>query len=701
MNAINASSNICQLPATFFLQIRDHWNSCHSIHQGWKAFIAKLEGHFVMSEKDVNGFEREHNPATKLFHELSARGMTIQQFVHFAIKAHDSIILGILNLNVPIQIVENPPETVHVTENDILRLTVEAFGHPQPKYQWYKDGNILENEAQGCFEVASSLEHAGEYCCLIYSEDRQQMLRSSSCIVVVEPSCELEVKEQPRSCHVRCGDKAVFSCEVWGGTGLTYQWYKDEEPLIDTEYIRGSQQNRLVIHNICTDDWHGWYHCEVTSLSGQQQRTARALLQLEDRLQEYRVASQYTAADKVVLLIGCSDYRGDKLLTAPLNDVKTLSAIFQSLGFKVVSLLNLTKLEIISAIHEFKALVSEGVYCVFYFCGHGFETAGFRFLVPTDAPIDYNDTHCIAAEQIFDVLLQRNPRICCMILDTCRRIKPESKPPPLDINAVRRGNSIVCYATSSGLAAFEGKNRGILVEHLRKFLGTPITIESVFSRLRESLGEDHRVNVDNPNNPYRQIPDVKSNLTEPRRSFADRIQYTGYTEAFNRRQIAWQSAHEKPESRELSFPFDGFTVKVQLDFQQEFSNMLKVYVSVIDPGPTTECLAYVSAVPMMLMRKEKNQIVSASQSRTLRQTFVTITNIQKLKSNLNVEITVRCKRSPAEKEMSRSEETDLGKPLMASLELWKERPGLLVRREAVEEEEDEGLDTGDLSSYDG
>ena len=56
---------------------------------------------------------------------------------------------------------------------------------------------------------------------------------------------------------------------------------------------------------------------------------------------------------------------------------------------------------------------------------------------------------------------------------------------------------------------------------------------------------------------------------------------------------------EKPESRELSFPFDGFTVKVQLDFQQEFSNMLKVYVSVIDPGPTTECLAYVSAVPVV------------------------------------------------------------------------------------------------------
>ena len=55
------------------------------------------------------------------------------------------------------------------------------------------------------------------------------------CYIVVE----LEVKEQPRSCHVKFGDKAVFSCEVWGGTSLTYQWYKDEEPLIDTEYIRG------------------------------------------------------------------------------------------------------------------------------------------------------------------------------------------------------------------------------------------------------------------------------------------------------------------------------------------------------------------------------------------------------------------------------------------------------------------------------
>ena len=59
---------------------------------------------------------------------------------------------------------------------------------------------------------------------------------------------------------------------------------------------------------------------------------------------------------------------------------------------------------------------------------------------------------------------------------------------------------------------------------------------------------------------------------------------------------------------------------------------------------------------------------------------------------------MKCKRSSAEPEML-TEKTDLGKPLMASLELWKERPGLMVRREAVEEEE--GGVTGDLSCYDG
>ena len=48
MNGLNASSNIGQLPGTYFLRIRDHWNSCHNMHQGWRAFIANLDGHFAM-----------------------------------------------------------------------------------------------------------------------------------------------------------------------------------------------------------------------------------------------------------------------------------------------------------------------------------------------------------------------------------------------------------------------------------------------------------------------------------------------------------------------------------------------------------------------------------------------------------------------------------------------------------------------------
>ena len=50
---------------------------------------------------------------------------------------------------------------------------------------------------------------------------------------------------------------------------------------------------------------------------------------------------------------------------------------------QVMSLLNLTRNEMISAVHEFKELVSKDVYCVFYFCGHGYEASGYRFLVPT------------------------------------------------------------------------------------------------------------------------------------------------------------------------------------------------------------------------------------------------------------------------------------------------------------------------------
>ena len=68
----------------------------------------------------------------------------------------------------------------------------------------------------------------------------------------------------------------------------------------------------------------------------------------------------FSATDKVALLIGNDDYMNETQLKAPKNDVYLMAEKFRSLDFKVVSLLNLTKIEMLAAIREFVLLLGKG-----------------------------------------------------------------------------------------------------------------------------------------------------------------------------------------------------------------------------------------------------------------------------------------------------------------------------------------------------
>ena len=56
-------------------------------------------------------------------------------------------------------------------------------------------------------------------------------------------------------------------------------------------------------------------------------------------------------------------------------------------------------------------------------------------------------------------------------------------------------------------------------------------------------------------------------------------------------------------------------------------------------------------------------------------------------ATLHIEVTAKCRLTPNGPELQQTVKTDLGQPLVATLALWRERPDLSVRREAVEQEE--------------
>lgn len=69
-----------------------------------------------------------------------------------------------------------------------------------------------------------------------------------------------------------------------------------------------------------------------------------------------------SATDKVALLIGNLNYTNHPNLMAPVMDVHELANLLQQLGFRVVSLLDLTKEEMVAAIEKFTQLLDRGVY---------------------------------------------------------------------------------------------------------------------------------------------------------------------------------------------------------------------------------------------------------------------------------------------------------------------------------------------------
>lgn len=68
------------------------------------------------------------------------------------------------------------------------------------------------------------------------------------------------------------------------------------------------------------------------------------------------------ATDKVALLIGNLNYSHHPDLMAPTMDVHEMANLLQQLGFRVVSLLDLTREEMLAAIDKFLLLLDRGVY---------------------------------------------------------------------------------------------------------------------------------------------------------------------------------------------------------------------------------------------------------------------------------------------------------------------------------------------------
>lgn len=165
---------------------------------------------------------------------------------------------------------------------------------------------------------------------------------------------------------------------------------------------------------------------------------------------------------RVALVIGNSAYPSSPLRN-PVNDARAMAQTLRGLGFEVLAHQNLGEKAMKRAIEEFGDRLRGGGVGLFFYAGHGIQTAGRNYLVPTDAQIRTERDVEIEAIDVARVLARmeeaRN-RLNIVVLDACR-----DNPFGRSFRSSARGLSaidapsgtLIAYATAPGRLARDGE----------------------------------------------------------------------------------------------------------------------------------------------------------------------------------------------------------------------------------------------------
>ncbi|KAG7280033.1 hypothetical protein CRUP_030489, partial [Coryphaenoides rupestris] len=290
---------------------------------------------------------------------------------------------------------------------------------------------------------------------------------------------------------------------------------------------------------------------------------------------------------------------------APSMDVQQLGNLLRQLGFRVVSLIDLTREEMMAAIDMFVDLLDKGVYGLFYYAGHGYERSGRNYLVAVDAPPTLPDQGLCEDAEAFEV--------------------------------------------QDG-----GKSTGIFTKYLNKHILKSWKVTHVLEQVSEDLGLDPLVNG-------RQAVEIKHTLKEPR-SLTDRIRTTGHTRELHLRDKCWRQANALPGTRRLSF---GCGVQVDLSFSALFSNVMVVFGTVKTTDPKTQdCSVTLSSRPTMddifsgPGRSEVDSLLD-SNSDSL-DCVLRLCSLQNLQQSLVITVDLHYTHLDSKLRLTESQKTDIG-----------------------------------------
>jgi formylglycine-generating enzyme required for sulfatase activity len=195
---------------------------------------------------------------------------------------------------------------------------------------------------------------------------------------------------------------------------------------------------------------------------------------------------------RFALVIGNGNYAALGKLKNPVNDARDLGEALKSLGFQVDVLADADLSSMEDAVVRLGNRLSISQDCIgfFFYAGHGVQSGGINYLVPTDAHIaseSFLKTRALAAQEVLDVLSAARNTLNIVVLDACRDNPfswARSGTRGLSVVSSQPPGSIVAYATSAGSVAQDGAGRnGVFTAELLKNIAAPgMEIAELFKR---------------------------------------------------------------------------------------------------------------------------------------------------------------------------------------------------------------------------
>ncbi|XP_041853254.1 mucosa-associated lymphoid tissue lymphoma translocation protein 1 [Melanotaenia boesemani] len=570
------------------------------------------------------------------------------------------------------------PVSVCVPVNHKVTLRVRAEGTGILSYQWFTED---EREVPGGTQADLTIraQKTQRFVCrvndhllnFVFSDwVKVKVLDIDKSGLPIDWQGEPHIAINPKSQKVKHGAKLTLRCAAFGIPAPHYQWHRNGQPLLD------KTSDTLQID--CVKAEHaGWYLCSVSNVL-EERWTEPVQVEIVEPV--LAPPAHLTATDKVALLIGNLNYTSHPGLMAPIMDVHELANLLQQLGFRVVSLLDLTREEMLAATDKFIQLLDKGVYGLFYYAGHGYEHAGRNYLVAVDAPQPYQTENCVCVQRVMHRMQERQTALSVILLDTCRKWYNQDCVPSAITPLAPSGNTVYGYGTCEDAEAFEvqdgGKSTGIFTKYLNRHILQSEKVTHVLEKVSEDLGRDPLITG-------KQAVEIKHTVKEPR-SLADKVRTTGHTRELQLRDVYWKQANELPRKKHLVFHCG---VEVEVSFSALFSNVLVAFATVKPKGNhTLDCTVTLSSIPSMEdifsqpgRSVEMDSLLfnkSHSPDCTLR-----LCSLQKLKESIIIKVDLHYTHMDTKLRHTESQQIDIGKPLVASCQLYRRKHAANDRRQ--------------------